>query len=141
MTKQHTTGGDRANGAPRQDQTTLNTPDCAGAAPTQQAQPVSYPQGDLFGPAEFAPTWPTPGTLDRLALEMLLSGAKVTHPDFQAATGSWRMAACVERLRHRHDWPVLTAEIPAPTRRRPGRVIGLYSMRSDALQTVQGRAS
>ncbi len=84
------------------------------------------------------PSWPTPGTLDSIALEMLLTGQTLTHPDFQRATQSWRLAACVERIRNHHGWPVITVEIPAPTRRRPSRVIGQYHMRPDAIELVKG---
>jgi hypothetical protein len=98
----------------------------------------SIDQGELFEGPKLAPSWPTPGTLDSIALEMLLTGQTLTHPDFQGATQSWRLAACVERIRNHHGWPVITVEIPAPTRRRPSRVIGEYHMRTDAIELVKG---
>lgn len=101
----------------------------------------SIEQGQLFEGPAIAPTWPTSGTLDSIALEMLLTGQTLTHPEFQRATQSWRLAACVERIRNHHCWPVITVEIPAPTRRRPSRVIGEYHMRPDAIELVKGGAA
>lgn len=106
--------------------------------PSAAATGHSIEQCELFEGPALNPSWPSPGTLDAIALEMLLTGQTLTHPGFQKATQSWRLAACVERIRNHHRWPVITLEIPAPTRRRPSRVIGQYHMRPDAIELVKG---
>jgi hypothetical protein len=95
-------------------------------------------QGTLFEPAPFSPVWPSPATLTARALDLLLTGKRVTHPDFQAATRSWRLAACIDVLR-KLGWPVLTfdeAGMPITGRRR---AIAAYQMADYALQAVGAR--
>lgn len=100
----------------------------------------SIEQGQLFDGPALCPTWPNPGTLDCIALEMLLSGQKMTHPDFQSVTHSWRLAACIERLIKVHGWPIDKEDIPAPTPRRRWREIRRYHMRPTAIALVKGAA-
>lgn len=64
----------------------------------------------------FSPAWPKPASLPDKALERLIAGQHLTHPQFLAATGSWRCAAAIKELRYL-GWPVLTAELPRPGRR------------------------
>ncbi len=73
-------------------------------------------QGTLFEPSSFSPVWPSPATLPDKALERLIAGQHLTHPQFLAATGSWRCAAAIKELRYL-GWPVLTDELPRPGRR------------------------
>jgi len=83
----------------------------------------------------FCPQWPAPATLTARALDMLLTGERLTHPDFQAATRSWRLAACIDVLR-KLGWPVLTfdeAGMPITGRRR---AIAAYQLAAYALQAV-----
>jgi len=73
-------------------------------------------QGTLFEPAPFSPKWPSPATLADRALDILLSGKRLTHPQFQELTGSWRLAAAIKVLRWL-GWPVQTDELHRPGRR------------------------
>jgi hypothetical protein len=97
-------------------------------------------QGRLFEAPLLEPSWPNPGTLDRICLEMLLSGQCLTHPSFQAVTQSWRLAACIERLIKRHRWPIEHRDIPHPSKKRRNSEIREYWMRADAIELVKGGA-
>ncbi len=79
----------------------------------------------LLDPLPFCPTWPQRGTLADRALGMFLDGKKLDHPDFEAATASWRLAAVVFELREL-DWHIESIELPAPTEENPNRFISLY---------------
>jgi hypothetical protein len=92
-------------------------------------------QGALFEQPTFSPTWPTPATLPARALDILLSGERVTHPDFQATTRSWRLAASIDVLR-KLGWPILTFEENGQPITGRGRAIAAYQMAGYALQAV-----
>lgn len=98
-------------------------------------------QGHLFEAPLLEPSWPNPGTLDRICLEMLLSGQCLTHPSFQAVTHSWRLAACIERLIKQHRWPIERRDIPHPSKKRRNSEIREYWMRADAIELVKGGAA
>lgn len=82
-------------------------------------------QLSFLPPLPFYPTWPTKGTLADSALTMFMDGRMIDHPDFEAATQSWRLAAVVFQLRDL-GWPIESIEIPSPTADAPGRAIALY---------------
>ena len=92
-------------------------------------------QQELFEQPEFSPNWPNPATLAARALQMLLTGQRVTHPDFQAATRSWRLAACIDVLR-KLGWPVLTLDENGQPITGRNRSIAAYKMPGYALQAV-----
>ncbi|MDD4888083.1 MAG: hypothetical protein PHO64_14405 [Thiomonas sp.] len=69
------------------------------------------------------------------ALDMLLGGERVTHPDFQTATRSWRLAACIDVLR-KLAWPVLTFDENGQPITGRRRAIAAYRMAAYALQAV-----
>lgn len=50
---------------------------------------------------------PVDGTLAAVALTLMLEGRKISHPTFEAYTGSWRLAAHIYTLK-RLGWPVQT---------------------------------
>jgi hypothetical protein len=82
----------------------------------------------LFEPLPpLAPAWPTPHTQAAHALNRLLAGDTLDHPTFEAATGSWRLAAVVFELRVL-GWPVQTTDKPAPAGECPSRTIAVYSL-------------
>ena len=87
------------------------------------------PRGDgqleLLPPAPFAPVWPQAGTLAARCLEILLTGARLTHPRFEALSFSWRLAAVVCALRDL-GWEIESVEIAAPTPQHPDRRIAEY---------------
>lgn len=76
---------------------------------------------------EFAPTWPTKGTLQDKALALLMDGNEIDHPEFEDITGSWRLGALIFQLRWL-GWPIETLDIPSPTRDIPDRIIALYRL-------------
>lgn len=84
-------------------------------------------QTSFLPPPPFAPTWPQPGTLADKALEILMTGQGLTHPQFEAVTFSWRLAAIVGALREL-GWPVLAEDVPAPTFETPHRTIARYRL-------------
>lgn len=98
----------------------------------------SIEQGQLFEAPLLEPSWPNPGTLDRICLDMLLSGQSLTHPSFQAVTHSWRLAAFIERLVKLHRWPIERRDIPHPSKKRRHSEIREYRMRADAIELVKG---
>jgi hypothetical protein len=87
-----------------------------------------------------APTRPNPGTLADVLVRMLADGARLTHPDFEELTGSWRLAAVAFEL-GLLGWPLTVERIPAPTPERPDRSIARYSFdasaRSAALEMLR----
>ncbi len=83
----------------------------------------------------FCPQWPNSATLTGRALGMLLTGKRVTHPDFQAATRSWRLAACIDVLR-KLGWPVLTFDEDGQPITGRHRAIAAYELAAYALQAV-----
>ncbi len=82
-------------------------------------------QLSFLPPAALAPTWPTRGTLADVALRLMLDGQRLTHPEFERRTGSWRLAAMVFELRAL-GWPVEVDHVPAPTAEAPARTIARY---------------
>lgn len=89
-------------------------------------------QGGLFGAIpEPLRTLPPAGTQPRRVLALLAEGERPDHADWYHETGSWRLAAHVGRLVHEFGWPVQSTEVPAPTRRCPGRVIARYWLKQD----------
>lgn len=79
-------------------------------------------QGELFEPPPFSPIYPAPTTLEGRALALLLEGNELEHPDFERATGSWRLAAYIEALRDK-GWPIITRNIAGAV-----RIIARYRM-------------
>lgn len=86
----------------------------------------------LIEPPPFAPTLPTANTLPDRLLWVLLTGGTVDHPEFEDATGSWRLAAHVRELRSL-GWPVETLALSAPTVEAPERTIARYRLPADAI--------
>lgn len=113
----------------------------ARKTPKDQASAVdkrdsATPQCDLFSqmPAPMFRSLPRPGTLLDELLDLFLTGAAVTQPDWLSRTGSWRLAASVQALEDDHGWNVRSLEIPAPSRRCPHRTIARYSLPQAEIQ-------
>jgi hypothetical protein len=84
-------------------------------------------QFELFERTALSPTFPPPSRLAGKALTMLLNAPDgITTPDFQARTRSWRLAAYVHVLIHKHGWPIEALEIPFADDR--ARFIAKYVM-------------
>jgi hypothetical protein len=91
-------------------------------------------QQSLFDePPAFCPQWPNPATLPDKALDRLIAGERLTHPKFQARTGSWRLAAAIKVLRWL-GWPIQTDELHRPGR----RPIADYWLPPDFVQAIKG---
>ena len=97
-------------------------------------------QLSFLPPVDFNPVWPTPGTLPARCLSLMLAGQSLTHPDFFAASGSWRLAAVVFTLKGL-GWPLESIEIPAPAIDSPSRFISRYFLSANTLSQVFGGAS
>jgi hypothetical protein len=104
---------------------------------------VAYESGEqllLLPDCEQPPQCPQRGTLAYRLLGMFAEGARLTHPDFQALTGSWRLAAVAFEL-GLLGWPLTVERIAAPTPERPDRTIARYSFdasaRSAALEILR----
>ena len=82
-------------------------------------------QLSLLPSAAFSPLWPKPSTLGAEALTLLLDGQTLTHPKFEALTGSWRLAAYVRDLRDA-GWPIYSVEVHQP--QNPDRPMACYSL-------------
>lgn len=80
----------------------------------------------------FSPVWPQPSTLAMRCLQIFLEGDSLTHPQFEAVSFSWRLAAVVNALREL-GWPVISEDIASPTAENPDRIISRYRLAPDAI--------
>jgi hypothetical protein len=101
----------------------MKGPGCLRSEPGPGEQlPLPVPQ--------IVPTPPKRGTLADALLRELVNGESFTHPDWEARSRSWRLAASVHVLRCL-GWPVRTLDISAPTPERPERTIARYGQETD----------
>jgi hypothetical protein len=84
-------------------------------------------QFSFLPPVPFCPTLPTRNTLADKALEMLIDGRMIDHPEFENNTQSWRLGAVVFTLRTL-GWPIETIDVPSPTEENPSRIIAVYHL-------------
>lgn len=96
-----------------------------------------FEQMSFLPEPDFNPIWPNPNTLPARCLAMLLNGQALTSPEFQAITGSWRLAAVIFTLKCL-GWPIVSLEIPAPTKEAPDRYISRYSLPQKAIAQAFG---
>jgi hypothetical protein len=87
-------------------------------------------QSSFLPPPPFEPTWPQPGTLAARCLDAFIQGYSLTHPQFEAMTFSWRLAAVVGALRDL-GWPIESHDISAPTPENADRIIARYKLPTD----------
>lgn len=87
-------------------------------------------QLSLLPPPPFDPIWPHAGTLAARCLDILMRGGSLTHPQFEAVSFSWRLAAVVYELRDL-GWPIESQEISASTPECPDRQIAHYQLPTD----------
>jgi hypothetical protein len=110
------------------DQATATLTDAAvncGAAPADQAP--AGEQLSFLPPLPFCPSWPNRHTNDHRALMLLLDGRLIDTIDFQDDTGSWRLAAVIDRL-VKMGWPINSIPTSAPTAKNPNRRIAVYEL-------------
>ena len=86
---------------------------------------------------KYNPRYPTETSLAFKALRLMLQGARVAHPDFEAVTGSWRLAAHVHILK-KLGWPVQKAEVQLEWDDEEARKrhMGLYYLPEDLIDLV-----
>ncbi|PQA83204.1 hypothetical protein C5F52_10905 [Limnohabitans sp. TS-CS-82] len=84
-------------------------------------------QLSFLPPPPFAPTYPAKHTLEGKALQALLNGESISHPQFEGATGSWRLGAVIFTLRMQ-GWPIEAVTVPTPTPEAPTRWMAAYSL-------------
>ncbi len=75
-------------------------------------------QGSFFPEPDFNPIFPKRNTLASRALHMMLSGKKISHPDFEDLTSSWRLAAHIFNL-NKLGWNVQTIEVNHHAAKKP----------------------
>lgn len=94
-------------------------------------------QQSLLPEPRYNPKMPPERILAAKALRLMLGGMQITHPEFEALTGSWRLAAHIYILR-KLGWPVLVAEEPIPSHDDDGRKshMGLYYLPQDCIDMV-----
>lgn len=104
----------------------------------QRQQNLSIKRQMSFLPEpKYQPRYPIQGTMAAKALRLMLTGAKVAHPDFEAVTGSWRLAAHIYVLK-KLGWPVMKELVPMPGRGDDGRKRNhdLYYLPSDCIEMI-----
>lgn len=101
--------------------------------------PNNFPAAGALGeqltfldPPVFSPGLPTPATLADRLLTGFLQGKSFTHPEWQAITKSWRLAATAQKLKDL-DWPVQSLPQASPIDGQPDRVIARYELTRDAI--------
>lgn len=87
---------------------------------------------------KYQPRYPIQGSMAAKALRLMLGGAKVAHPDFEAVTGSWRLAAHIYVLK-KLGWPVMKELVPIRNRFEDGRKRNhdLYYLPVDCIEMIQ----
>jgi hypothetical protein len=117
---------------------------CKATAPAPYSDEIfSHESGEQMSllPAEFdsVPVMPRTGTLACKLLAMLSRGARLTHPEFEVLTGSWRLSAVVFELALL-GWQVESVRINAPTSDRPDRPIARYWLAARHVRLIRGEA-
>lgn len=94
-------------------------------------------QISLLPEPKLNPRMPVNGTLAHQALLLLLEGRKVSHPVFEAYTGSWRLAAHIHLLK-RLGWPIEkeTGDFSEDDSNKQERHMGLYYLPDEVLSIV-----
>ena len=96
-------------------------------------------QLSLLPECELAPVMPRPGTLACKLLAMLSRGARLTHPEFEVLTGSWRLSAVVFELALL-GWQIESVRVNAPTVDRPDRPIARYWLAARHVRLMRGES-
>jgi len=83
---------------------------------------------------DFTPKLPSKNTLAFRALDLMLKGKKISHPDFEVKTSSWRLAAHIHVLKEL-GWPVQTIEVIHYVAKKPkNRHIRRYYLTHDVIR-------
>jgi hypothetical protein len=90
----------------------------------------------LFEQPPFSPIYPPKRSLPGKALSVLLQDRTLTHLEFLALTGSWRLSEPIRALRHDYGWPVEAFDVHSPTPDNPDRSIARYYLPKRVLREV-----
>lgn len=94
-------------------------------------------QLSLLPEPDFTPKLPHRNTLSARALSMMLQGRKISHPDFEDKTSSWRLAAHIYNL-NKLGWPVQTIEVEHLAEKKPvKRYIRRYYLAREVINKVK----
>lgn len=87
----------------------------------------------------YNPKWPKEKTLAMKALNIMLTGKRLSHPQFEANTGSWRLAAHVHILK-KLGWPVEIedCDFADTDLHERQRHFGKYYLRTDLIEFMNG---
>lgn len=86
---------------------------------------------------DFNPKLPSKNTLTFKTLYLLLRGKKISHLDFQDETGSWRLAAYVDKL-NKLGWPIETNNVAHLSNIGPKkRQISQYFLSKKIIQKIK----
>lgn len=96
-------------------------------------------QISFFPEPKYNPKYPADGTLAFKALTLMLGGARLSHPQFEAHTGSWRLAAHVYNLK-KLGWPVRVddMEFGEEDENQRQRHFGIYYLPEELLEFMRG---
>ena len=88
---------------------------------------------------QYNPKYPPQASLTNKALRLMLNGSRLTHPQFEALTGSWRLAGYIHTLK-KLEWPVHTEHVSIPGNEEGdrNRSIVVYFLPEDLLEFMQG---
>jgi hypothetical protein len=98
---------------------------------------IKVKQMSFLPEPDFNPKFPSRSTLASRALYMMLEGKKISHPDFEGSTSSWRLAAHIYNL-NKLGWNVQTIEVDHYTENKPkSRRICLYFLSYEHLKKLK----
>lgn len=77
-----------------------------------------------------------------LVMKLLMEGKRITHPDFQKISNSWRLASVIHYLRTRYKWHISDRWVGHPPARRgikqyflqPEEINRLTNLRTETLE-------
>ncbi len=105
--------------------------------PDSRQTSSGFKQTSFLPEPDFNPIFPTPHTLPARCLSMMLNAQKLTHPEFQEVTESWRLSAVIFTLK-KLGWPVQSYALSAPSAKCPTRTISRYFLTPETIQAVLG---
>lgn len=97
-----------------------------------------HKQISLLPEFDFTPKFPSENTLAARALHLMLKGKKISHPDFESTTSSWRLAAHIHILK-KLNWDIQTIEVNHCAAYKPkNRRICRYFLRKEFIRKLKG---
>lgn len=81
-------------------------------------------------------TYPTKNSLHGRCLRRLLNGETITHVDEINETGSWRLAASINKLKSDYGWPISSYRRPVRTSETKRKSISHYFLPEKIIEQV-----